>query len=302
MSGGGLATMRPGTSTSSPATAPSTATPAASTGATASCRMTTTGRRHRLLHAVQPGRARRRRTIDLGSGGALLLPDQPGAHPHEMVSAGKNGTIYLVDRDNMGHYNTTTNNVIQTLANIFPNGTPEPGNFSSPVYFNGTSSSARWRRQPPGVQAHERAALDDGRRSLRRRLPRPWAPSWRVRERIVQRDPLGRCSGTARARPASSTRTTRRTRPEACSRALRQLPGRLARHARRGREVQRPTHRQRQGVRRRHLERDRLRAPAVGSAGRPRGRRIAQPSRFWPNGAAQESAPTQPGVTRPDRF
>jgi fibronectin type 3 domain-containing protein len=74
---------------------------------------------------------------DLGSGGALLLPDQPGAHPHEMVSSGKDGTIYLVDRDNMGHYSTTTNNIVQSLPNIFPNGTPEPGNFSAPVYWNG---------------------------------------------------------------------------------------------------------------------------------------------------------------------
>ncbi len=32
----------------------------------------------------------------------MLLPDQPGAHPHLLVSAGKNGSIYLVDRDNMG--------------------------------------------------------------------------------------------------------------------------------------------------------------------------------------------------------
>ena len=54
-----------------------------------------------------------------------------------MVSAGKDGTIYLVDRDNMGHYNTATNNIVQTLPNIFPNGSPEPGNFSSPVYYNG---------------------------------------------------------------------------------------------------------------------------------------------------------------------
>jgi len=74
---------------------------------------------------------------DLGSGAALLLPDQPGAHPHEMLSAGKDGTIYLVDRDNMGHYSTTTNNIVQTLPNIFPNGTPEPGNFTAPVYLAG---------------------------------------------------------------------------------------------------------------------------------------------------------------------
>ena len=57
---------------------------------------------------------------DLGSGGALLLPDQPGAHPHEMLESGKDGTIYLVDRDNMGKFNSSTNNIVQTLANIFP--------------------------------------------------------------------------------------------------------------------------------------------------------------------------------------
>jgi fibronectin type 3 domain-containing protein len=74
---------------------------------------------------------------DLGSGGALLLPDQPGPHPHLMVSSGKDGTIYLVDRDDMGHYSPTTNNIVQTLPNIFPNGSPEPGNFSAPVYYNG---------------------------------------------------------------------------------------------------------------------------------------------------------------------
>src|SRR5262249_32339315 len=74
---------------------------------------------------------------DLGAGEALLLPDQPGAHPHEMVSAGKDGTIYLVDRDNMGHYSTTTNNIVETLPNIFPNGNPEPGNFTAPVYLDG---------------------------------------------------------------------------------------------------------------------------------------------------------------------
>jgi hypothetical protein len=76
--------------------------------------------------------------LDLGAGGLILLPDQPGAHPHLLISAGKNGSIYLVDRDNMGHYNASTNTNVQTLANIFPFGTPLPGNYSSPVYFNGS--------------------------------------------------------------------------------------------------------------------------------------------------------------------
>jgi hypothetical protein len=75
--------------------------------------------------------------LDLDAGGMVLLPDQPGAHPHLLVSAGKNGSIYLVDRDNMTHFHTTDQNP-QTLAGIFPFGTPLPGNYSSPVYFNGS--------------------------------------------------------------------------------------------------------------------------------------------------------------------
>ncbi len=43
--------------------------------------------------------------IDVGSGGVLLLPDQPGAHPHVLVQAAKAGRIYVIDRDQM-----TTNN------------------------------------------------------------------------------------------------------------------------------------------------------------------------------------------------
>jgi hypothetical protein len=76
--------------------------------------------------------------LDLGAGGVLLLPDQSGAHPHEMVSAGKNGTIYLVDRDGMGHFNPNSDQIIQELVNIFPNNMGEEGgNFSSPIYWNG---------------------------------------------------------------------------------------------------------------------------------------------------------------------
>jgi hypothetical protein len=68
---------------------------------------------------------------DLGSGGSLLLPDQPGAHPHELVGSGKQGIIYLVDRDNMGHKGSTSNSgrVVQEV-NL------GHGNFDSPAYFN----------------------------------------------------------------------------------------------------------------------------------------------------------------------
>jgi hypothetical protein len=68
----------------------------------------------------------------------MLIPDQPGTVPHLMIGAGKDQAIYLINRDNMGHYNANNDNqIVQSLVDIFPNGTPEPGNYSAPVYFNG---------------------------------------------------------------------------------------------------------------------------------------------------------------------
>jgi hypothetical protein len=49
---------------------------------------------------------------DLGSGGVLVLPDQPGSYPHLAVAAGKSGTMMLMNGDNLGGYSTTTNNVL----------------------------------------------------------------------------------------------------------------------------------------------------------------------------------------------
>ena len=39
--------------------------------------------------------------MDFGSGGVTLLPDQPGATPHLAVAAGKDGIMYLIDRDSL---------------------------------------------------------------------------------------------------------------------------------------------------------------------------------------------------------
>ncbi len=44
------------------------------------------------------------RDNDLGSSGPVLLADQPGAHPHLLVTAGKEGRIYLIDRDHLGNF------------------------------------------------------------------------------------------------------------------------------------------------------------------------------------------------------
>jgi len=49
---------------------------------------------------------------DFGSGGVLVLPDQPGATPHLAVAAGKFGTMYLMNEDDLGGYTTRKNNVL----------------------------------------------------------------------------------------------------------------------------------------------------------------------------------------------
>jgi regulation of enolase protein 1 (concanavalin A-like superfamily) len=71
---------------------------------------------------------------DFGSGGVLLLPDQPGSAPHLMVNAGKEGRIYLINRDNLGHFNSGFDNVVQTI----PGALGGNGCFDTPAYFNNT--------------------------------------------------------------------------------------------------------------------------------------------------------------------
>jgi hypothetical protein len=51
---------------------------------------------------------------DFGSGGVLVLPDQPGSTPHLAVAAGKDGNMYFMNEDDLGGYSTTENNVLGT--------------------------------------------------------------------------------------------------------------------------------------------------------------------------------------------
>jgi hypothetical protein len=49
---------------------------------------------------------------DLGSGGVVLLPDQTSSPTHLLVEIGKEGVVYLIDRDNMGQFQAANNNQI----------------------------------------------------------------------------------------------------------------------------------------------------------------------------------------------
>ena len=74
--------------------------------------------------------------IDLGSGGALVLPDMTdvnGQVIHLAIGAGKDGNIYIVNRDNMGKYSPADDSAIyQELDGALPGGI-----WSMPAYYNG---------------------------------------------------------------------------------------------------------------------------------------------------------------------
>jgi hypothetical protein len=54
--------------------------------------------------------------VDFGSGGLLVLPNQPGTLPHLAVAAGKYGEMYLMNEDNLGGYSPNGNNVLGTYS------------------------------------------------------------------------------------------------------------------------------------------------------------------------------------------
>ena len=73
---------------------------------------------------------------DFGSGGPLLLPDvtdASGKTRHLAVGSGKDAIIYVLDRDSMGKFNSTQNNIYQQIS-----GQPAGGEYGKPSYFNGT--------------------------------------------------------------------------------------------------------------------------------------------------------------------
>lgn len=81
--------------------------------------------------------------VDLGSGGLMLLPDQPGAHPHELIGGGKQGRIYLMDRDNMGHWTANSDNIVQTLDSQVSPIYSTPAYFNGSIYYQGTADNLK---------------------------------------------------------------------------------------------------------------------------------------------------------------
>jgi hypothetical protein len=73
---------------------------------------------------------------DLGSGGAIVLPDVQdagGNTKHLAVGAGKDSIIYVADRDSMGKFNASTDQIYQEVSGQLGGGV-----YSMPAFFNNT--------------------------------------------------------------------------------------------------------------------------------------------------------------------
>jgi PQQ-like domain len=78
---------------------------------------------------------------DLASSGVLILPDGWGgrAHPNLLLASGKRGTIYLINRNRMGHFHRFSNAIVQTLNGAITASYDTPAFFDNTVYYAGAN-------------------------------------------------------------------------------------------------------------------------------------------------------------------
>ena len=128
---------------------------------------------------------------DLGSGGEMLLPDVQDTQEntwHLAVGAGKDGHIYVVNRDLMGKFNTSNDSAI--YQEIDTNGL-SGGVWSMPAYFNNVVYYGAVRRPLAGVFDCERETDDAGEFVERDQL----RISGNDAEHFGERDVRGNCVG-----------------------------------------------------------------------------------------------------------
>jgi hypothetical protein len=78
---------------------------------------------------------------DLSSGGLLLLPPQPGNYPNLLIGGGKEGTIYVMNADDLGEYSSSGNNIVQYIVGAIepsiPGNKTDYGIWNAATYFQG---------------------------------------------------------------------------------------------------------------------------------------------------------------------
>jgi hypothetical protein len=81
------------------------------------------------------------RNEDLGSSGTALLIDPPTG-PKLLVGGSKTSVIYVLDRDNMGHFNSTTDAIVQSFS-VSGRSFATPAFWNNNLYYFGAAVNAR---------------------------------------------------------------------------------------------------------------------------------------------------------------
>ncbi len=72
--------------------------------------------------------------LDFGGSGAVILPDQlQGPFRHLVLASAKSGTLYLLNRDHLGHYSSSSNSQIVQSFMVDDNGI-----YSTPLFWQNT--------------------------------------------------------------------------------------------------------------------------------------------------------------------
>jgi hypothetical protein len=99
---------------------------------------------------------------DFGSGGLMVLPDQPGSTPHLAVATGKEGTLFLMNEDSLGGYSQTANNVLGSYSMggcwCGPSYFVDPSDGAGRVVTSGGSQVLVWKVQTSPKPALVRVA------------------------------------------------------------------------------------------------------------------------------------------------
>ena len=83
---------------------------------------------------------------DVGSAGVAFLGDEAGSslHPHLMAGSGKEGRIYLIDRDNLGHWHSGSDSqIVGSVAGAVGGLFGNPAYYNNAVYFCGAGDKLK---------------------------------------------------------------------------------------------------------------------------------------------------------------
>ncbi|MGC2108645.1 MAG: hypothetical protein WA655_03965 [Candidatus Korobacteraceae bacterium] len=106
----------------------------------------------------------RQNDADFGSGSPIIMPDNPSQYPHELIGGGKDGRIFVVNRDNMGGFQTTDHVIqeVQTGTQEFDNMFDTPALWNNTLYYHCAQDVVRAYSWDPNTGLISTSSISQG--------------------------------------------------------------------------------------------------------------------------------------------